>query len=360
MRSMTFYFSLLFLLALFQSCGTEADPPPPEPYFKPGEYGGQELPGTEHLTWISPSPDGERLAVVRKYTPGENDPLYQLWIMDTDGANAQLITYNSGAVYWHPTENKVVFTYNPHTTPFTYIFTFNLSNEELKLWNSKEIHYFDMAVESATGWFKHGERLLIGVNGKAYQQEYERGIYTLNVTDSTHTGPARTLFSPTQLGNNDKWVVGIQYGTQEDPELNSNRALFDLETSEFKWLTTYNYPSDTLRRYIGYPALNPQGTEIILPRYVENAWQLFHINEEGENVEQLTELGGHEVTWTRSKDFFIFNRDTHKAPGARYIPFKYNFYEGTEEPLWPNLPDSVPSFPDFSTQNPIHLINYVD
>lgn len=77
-------------------------------------------------------------------------------------------------------------------------------------------------------------------------------------------------------------------------------------------------------------------------------------------MEQLTELGGNEVNWTRGKDFFIFNRDTHKAPGARYIPFKYNFYEGTEEPLWPNLPDSVPDFPEFSTQNPIHLINYVD
>lgn len=77
-------------------------------------------------------------------------------------------------------------------------------------------------------------------------------------------------------------------------------------------------------------------------------------------MEQLTELGGNEVNWTRGKDFFIFNRDTHKAPGARYIPFKYNFYEGTEEPLWPNLPVSVPDFPEFSTQNPIHLINYVD
>lgn len=50
---MTFYFTLLLLLTLFQSCGTEAEPPTPpepEPYFKPGEYGGQELPGTEHLT----------------------------------------------------------------------------------------------------------------------------------------------------------------------------------------------------------------------------------------------------------------------------------------------------------------------
>ncbi|HBQ61246.1 MAG TPA: hypothetical protein DD671_16925, partial [Balneolaceae bacterium] len=216
--------------------------------------------------------------------------------------------------------------------------------------------FFNKYVEVTTGWFKGGERLLIGVNGKAYQQEYDRGIYTLNITDTSHVGPIRALFSPAQLGNNEQWVVGFQY---TDDNLSANRGLLNLETKEFKWLTTYPTSSDSLREFTDYPSINPDGPEIILPRYVENAWQLFHINEHGENIEQLTELGGHEVTWTRGKEYFIFNRDTHKAPGARYIPFKYNFAEGTKEPLWPNLPDSVPSFPEFSTQNPIHLINYV-
>lgn len=359
MKPMSYYIALFLLTALFQSCGTEAEPPPePEPYFKEGEYGGQELPGTEHLTWINPSPDGEKMAVVRKYTPLQNDPLYQLWIMDADGSNAELVTYNTQTVYWNPNGYILAFTYNPYTTPYTYIFTFNLKTEELKLWSGKEEHFFNKEVEAATGWFSDGERLLLGVNAKAYQQEYERGIYTLNVTDSSHTGPHRILFSPTQLGNNDQWVVGIQYSTDE---FSSNRALFDFETEQFSWLTTYNEEtSDSARQYTGFPSINPAGKEIILPRYVENAWQLFHINEDGENVEQLTEFGGNEVSWTRGKDYFIFNRDTHKAPGARYIPYKYNFSEGTEEPLWPSLPDSVPEFPEFSTQNPIHLINYVD
>jgi len=49
----------------------------------------------------------------------------------------------------------------------------------------------------------------------------------------------------------------------------------------------------------------------------------------------------------------------NKGEGARYIPFKYNFSTEEEEPLWPNLPDSEPDFPDVSTQDPIHLINHV-
>ncbi|MFA5670736.1 MAG: hypothetical protein WC967_15985 [Balneolaceae bacterium] len=359
---MSYYIVLFLFLALFQSCGTEVEPPPPqppspEPYFKKGEYGGQELPGTEHLTWISPSPDGEKMAVVRKYTPGQSDPLYQLWIMDADGTNAELVTYNTGSMYWHPNGGKIVFNFNPHTTPYLYVFTYDLETKNIELWNSKKDQFFDKYTSASAGWFDDGERILIGVNGKAYQQKYERGVYILNVKDSTHSGPERVLFSPLELGNNNTWTVGIQYTNDRS---SSNRALYNLKTNEFKWLTTYDTTSDSLRIYTGYPEINPTGREIILPKFVENAWQLFHINENGENVAQLTELGGHEVTWTRGKDFFIFNRDTHKAPGARYIPYKYNFHEGTEEPLWPNLPESVPSFPEFTTQNPIHLINYVD
>jgi hypothetical protein len=358
---MVYHLLLLIVFTLFQSCGTEVEPPElpdPETYFKKGEYGGQELPGTEHLTLISPSPSGDKIALIRERTPNDNDPLYQLWILDADGTDASLITYNTGAIHWHPNGNKLAFTFNPHTTPYTYVFTLNLDTKELKLWNSKEEFFFDKYTSASAGWFEEGHHLLIGVNGKAYQQEYDRGLYILDIRDTTHVGPLKTLFTPVQLGYNDKWVVGIQY---TDDRYSSNRALFDLETKEFHWLTKYDEDrTDSARSFTGYPALNPSGEEIILPRYMENAWQLFHIDKNGSNIEQLTELGGHEVRWVRGKDFFIFNRDTHKAPGAKYIPYKYNFAEGTEEPLWPNLPDSVPEFPAFSTQNPIHLINYVD
>jgi len=94
-------------------------------------------------------------------------------------------------------------------------------------------------------------------------------------------------------------------------------------------------------------------------KFVDNAWQLFQIYQFGKVVEKLTEFGGERPRWSRGVDYFTFIRDINKAPGARYIPFKYDFSTGEEEPIWPNLPDSVPDFPDVSTQDPIHLINHV-
>lgn len=201
-----------------------------------------------------------------------------------------------------------------------------------------------------------GDRLLFGVHGKAYQQEYERGTYILNIVDTTHVGPLQKFFQGALLGNNETWIVGIQYTTDS---LSSNRALLNLETEEFVWLTTHHTNSDTLRRFTGFPVPNPKGPEIILPKFVDNAWQLFQIDQMGQVVGQLAEMGGHQVRWVREHDYFIFNRDTHKAPGARYIPFRYNFVTGEEEALWPSLPDSLPVFPDFSTQSPIHLIEHI-
>jgi hypothetical protein len=83
-----------FFCAGIFSCTTAIEDPPEEgengeqeTYFQPGEYGGEPLPDTEHLLWISPSPDGERIALIRRRTPGELDPFNQLWIMDKDGAD---------------------------------------------------------------------------------------------------------------------------------------------------------------------------------------------------------------------------------------------------------------------------------
>ncbi len=334
----------------------EDDPDEKETYFQPGEYGGEPLPGTEHLLWISPSPDGEKIALIRRRTPGKADPFNQLWIMDKDGSNLELITYNIQSVDWHPSENKLAISYNPHATAYSYLFTLILEKRNLELWNSKETHFFDKYTSASNGWFSDGERILMTVNGKAYQQEYERGIYTINTKDTTHTGPHKTLFAASALGNNDKWAIGLQYSTDQ---LSANRALYDLETEEFNWLTTYHTNSDSLRRHTGFPVLNPMGSEIILPKYVDNVWQLFLIDQFGDTIQQLTELGGERPRWSRGVEYFTFIRDTHKGVGARYIPFKYNLITGQEEPLWPSLPDSVPDFPDVSTQDPIHLIDHV-
>jgi len=353
---------LLFFTMGVNSCTTGIEDPPvddpdeKETYFQPGEYGGDPLPSTEHFFWISPSPDGERIVLIRQRTPGELDPLYQLWVMDYDGSNAMMLTYNILSVDWHPFENKMAFTFNPHGSPYSYVFTYDFDLGELKLWNSKEELFFDKYVEFVPGWFKDGERLLINVSGKAYQQEYERGTYILNVIDSTHVGPIRELLQATLLGNNENWIVGTQY---TEDKLSSNRAIYSLNNNNFSWLTTYNTNSDSLRRFTGTPAPNPTGPEIILPKFIDHAWQLVQINQHGETIQQLTEMGGHQVRWVREHDYFIFNRDTHKGEGARYIPFKYNFTTGEEAPLWPTLPDSVPVFPHVSTQDPIHLIDHV-
>jgi len=353
---------IVTMLATAASCTTGIEDPPvddpeeKETYFQPGEYGGEQLAGTERLFQISPSPDGKKVALIRERTPGKSDPLYQLWVMDRNGANTRLITYNTRGVDWHPSENKISFTYNPHTTPYLYAFTLNLDSSDLELHNSKEYQFFNKYTSSVRGWFQDGDRLLFGVHGKAYQQEYERGTYILSTSDTTHIGPVKEFFQGSLLGNNERWIVGIQYTTNN---LSANKALYNLETEEFNWLTTYHTDSDSLRRYSNYPIPNPSGPEIILPKFVDNAWQLFQINQHGETVRQLTELGGHQVRWVREHDYFIFNRDTHKGEGARYIPFKYNFSTGEQEPFWPNLPDSVPNFPDVSTQDPIHLINHV-
>jgi len=352
----------VILMTAAISCTTSIEDPPAndpdekETYFQPGEYGGESLPGTEHLLWISHSPDGEKIALIRERTPGELDPLYQLWVIDQERDDVYMLTYNIQTFDWHPDSDKLSFTFNPHGSPYSYVFTYSFDTQGLNLWNSKDEFFFDKYVEVSRGWFNDGEHLLIDVGGKAYQQDYERGTYSLNLTDTTHTGPYRELLQATLLGNNETWIVGTQYTTDN---LSANKALYNLKTEEFNWLTTYNTDSDSLRLFTDYPVPNPSGPEIILPKFVDHAWQLFQINQHGETVRQLTELGGHQVRWVREHDYFIFNRDTHKGEGARYIPFKYNFSTGEKEPIWPNLPDSVPDFPDFSTQDPIHLIDHV-
>tara|TARA_R110002124_G_scaffold149259_4_gene315343 strand:- start:11562 stop:12641 length:1080 start_codon:yes stop_codon:yes gene_type:complete len=359
MRNLFIHFHLLVLLFSYNNCGVEGLPPEPmtEPYFKEGEYGGALLPNTEHLYWISPSPDGEKIALIREKTPNENDPTRQLWIMNADGSEPICIAYDVSPISWHPDGTKIAFSYNPFTSPYTYVFTLNLENNELKLWNSKDELFFDKYAETTSGWFADGEKLLIAVNGKAYQQEYERGTYSLNTSDSSVLGPYKILLEGTILGNNDKWIVGTQYNLTR---LSSNKGLYDIENDEFHWLTTFDTDSDSLRRYTDIAIPNPNGPEIIIPRFVENAWQLFQYDKTGTDIKQLTELGGHEVSWVRGKNYFIFNRDTHKAPGAKYIPYKYNFENHVIEPLWPNLPDSVPVFPDFSTQNPLKLQDFIN
>jgi hypothetical protein len=70
----------------------------------------------------------------------------------------------------------------------------------------------------------------------------------------------------------------------------------------------------------------------------------------GENVRQITELGGDIPQWSPDGSYFIFRRDVHKGEGARYVPFRFDLDAMQAAPLWPALPDSVPDFPDLLTQ----------
>ncbi len=88
------------LTGLAGGCEQPSEPPPreEEPYFKPGEYGGDPM---EHLYNLQLSPDGSRIALIRAYTPGETfDPRDQLWISQRrrDRPGADRLQYRYGGL----------------------------------------------------------------------------------------------------------------------------------------------------------------------------------------------------------------------------------------------------------------------
>jgi len=68
-------------------------------------------------------------------------------------------------------------------------------------------------------------------------------------------------------------------------------------------------------------------------------------------VRQITKLGGDNPQWSPDGSDVLFRRDVHWGEGARYVPFRFDLETMQAEPLWPALADSVPDFPDLSTQN---------
>jgi Tol biopolymer transport system component len=330
------------------ACSTATGPPSEEkaPTFAPGEYGGDPLPGTEHLSNVKPSPSGDRYTLVRKRTPGKpSDPRNQLWIVDQDGANPQLVGVNILGAEWHPDGNHVAVTVA--TGIDFYVYTIDLETLETTQWTGKDDQRLSFPVASSGGWFEDGERLLIFVAQKAYQQPFPRGIYVINTVDSTTTGPLIELFEAAFLGNNDQYVIGQKY-VREEETLSGNFARYDFTEGSWRWIT--DFPKDSLRRYVDSPVPSPTSDILVQSREVQNAHQLFLMNHCGENVRQVTERGGDNPRWGNSGSSFVFRRDVHKGEGARYVPFRFDLETMEAEPLWPALPDSVPDFPDLSTQ----------
>jgi len=346
---------LLVLITIIGSCEQPTEPPDEDqPYFKPNEYGGTALAGTEHLYEFQLSPDGSKIALIRKRTPDDiTEPRNQLWIVDAVGTNPSLISYDVGTVDWSTDGKKLAVTHVPGA-PHTYVFTINLEEMEAKQWTGAEDMFFSEQVEGNPRWFSDDKKLLISVWGKAYQQTYERGIYTLDTSTQEIEGPLVPIASRAFLGKNGDFFTSDKYVDQENPQ-NGNYIRYDFDSKVWTWITTFT--NDSLGRWVKLPRPNPKGPEIVYARFVENAWQLFIMDENGDNERQFTILGGNEISWSKDGTKVYFNRDTHKAPGARYIPFYYELETGVISPLWPDLPDSVPEFPPVNTQNPIDLRN---
>lgn len=338
----------LAILLMAPACSMLTEPPPEEdePTFAPGEYGGEPLPGTEHIQELFPSPSGDRIALVRKSTPGEpSDSRNQLWIVDRDGSNPHLIGVNILGADWHPNGKRLAVTVAVGID--FYVYTIDLETMETTQWTGKDDQRLSFPVVSSSGWFEDGRRILAFVHQKAYQQPFLRGLYVIDTADSTTTGPLVELFEAASFGKNYEYVVGKKYLRNNSPP-SGNFARYSFAESSWHWIT--DFPKDSLDQ-VDTPVACPETNYVVQARQVQNAKQLFLMNRRGENVRQITTLGGDIPRCGSSGSYFIFRRDVHKGEGARYVPFRFDLETMEAKPLWPALPDSVPDFPDLSTQS---------
>lgn len=349
----------ILLLLLIGSCNNNpATPKPPvqQPYFKPGEYGGNAMSGTEWITSAYPSPDGKKIALVRYCTPGRlgSDPRYQLWIVNNDGSDPELIATGSGGASWSPDGSKIAFIYT--ILPDTYIFIVDLNTMKVTQLDGKSSQYFDKTTVSNPHWFKDGNRLLLSVWGKAYQQSFERGFYIMNLETDSIQGPLVPIAQVGQLGDNENYITGMKYTTQGDPQ-SGNYIRYDFATKQWHWIT--HVTDEKVKDNYIFLSPSPTSPTIVYSKLVDNAPQIFVTDSSGTNAHQLTRLGGIWPNWSPDGSFFTFSRDIHKGIGAHYVMMKCSAPDWKITPLWPNLSDSVPKFPPVSTQHPIDLYSII-
>ena len=337
----------LSCLLLLAGCASVDEPPrPDEPSFKPGDYGGNSLPDKEDLFSLQISPDGQRVALMRARTPGSlTDPRDQLWITDRDGSNARLIAVNVRSADWAPDGKRLAVTV-AYGIAF-YVHTIDLETKAVKQWTGEAGTFFDKAVVSNPRWFRDGERLLVTVTLQAFEQRFKRGVYTIHTGTGEITGPHVELMDGTGLGFNDRFVGGQKYGKTPGP-LDGNVAVYGLETGTLHWITRVR--SDSTHFTVGGGFVSPVADAVLYGIHLQNAYQLFVAKTDGTGARQLTTLGGTNPLWTYDGSAFTFVRDVYRGPGAHNVPFLYSMATGSEAPLWPALPDSVPAFPPLSTQ----------
>ena len=350
---------LTLLLAAASCQHTPVTPKPPveeEPYFKPGEYGGNAISGTEWITSSFPSPDGQKIALIRYWTPDRigTDPGNQLWIMNKDGSEPELIATGSAGGHWNSNGTKIAFTY--FIALNTYVFVVDLNTLKATQLSGGGRQYFNKSTVSQPDWFQDENRLLVSVWGKAYQQSYERGFYIMNLNTDTIQGPLVPIAERGALGDNEKYITGVKWTTQTDT-MNANYIRYDFTTQQWHWIT--HITDETIKRYPIYLSPSPTSATIVYSRMIDNARQIFVTDSSGTKVRQLTKLGGEYPNWSPDGSYFTFSRDIHKGAGAHYIMMKCTVPGFRITPLWPDLPDSVPKFPPLSTQHPIDLYSIV-
>jgi len=345
-------------LLLAAACSTAPEPPEedpkeePEPTFKEGAYGGPPLSGTESLFNLMPSPSGDRIALIRERTPGKpTDPREQLWIVEKDGTNPRLISVNTTGAHWHPSGDQLAVTVDFGRGNFT-VHTIDLETLEATQWTGKDSQRISFEVAASSGWFPDGHRVLAHVNQRAFQQPFPRGLYAIDTRDSITTGPLVELMQATNFGNQKEYVVGRKFTRDRGP-LSGNYARYNFSDSSWHWITDFPRDSVTGGR-TGVPQASPTEDLVVQDRPVQNAEQLFLFRPDADGTDddakQITELGGDNPRWASDGSYFIFRRDVHRGQGARYVPYRFDMETMEAEPLWPALPDSVPDFPDLSTQ----------
>lgn len=324
-----------------------------EPYFRPGEYGGTSIPGTESLNNIALSPDGSRIALVREKTAGDFfSPRKQLWIMDADGSNPTLVALEVGTVDWSPDGSRLAVTASPGGISIdSYIYVIDLNTREVTPLTGLEHHVIDMGTAHLPWWFEDGRRVLVSVYTTAWLQRFARGVYIIDTETNHTTGPFVELMQTASLTDGERSFVGTKYLEVHTPE-SGNIARYDFAMDSWRFITNLRIEAGLS----GPPALGTAAHDILAQAIrIDNVEQLFTFRIDGAFRRQITEMGGDNPRWTRDGRRFIFRRDVHKGDGARYIPFVYDLDSGTEAALWPALPDSVPSFPPLDTQDPIRI-----
>ena len=223
-----------------------------------------------------------------------------------------MISVNTLGAHWHPDGDRLAVTVA--TGIDFYVYTIDLETMEATQWTGRDDQRLSFPVVSNPVWFQDGRRLLVSVARRAYQQPFPRGIYVIDTRVTSTTSPLVELMQAAYLGPGDRYITGRKYVRSGDP-LSGNFARFDLADSTWQWITAFS--DDSLVRYVDVPVPSPTEDLLVQSRETRSADQLFLMNSQGENVRQVTELGGDNPQWSPGGSHVLFRRDVHRGEGAR-------------------------------------------